>query len=184
MAIGLAAALVIGILAIVLANAGGGDPPDRQAGSTTPKATKTTPKRTPAAPPAAAQTPTTETPAAATNASTGNESPSALNDRGYALMKSGNNAAAVPLLKRSVDGFRATGTKSNVNYAYALYNLAGALMATGDPAAAIPYLEERIAISSDRRALVQQTLAQAQEQAGVEVTAADGKNAKAKGKKV
>ena len=55
-------------------------------------------------------------------------------------------------------------------------------MATGDPAAAIPYLEERIAISSDRRALVQQTLAQAQAQAGVDVTAANGKKAKAKGK--
>ena len=62
-AIGLAAALVIGILAIALANAGGGDPKDKQAGSTTPKATKTTPKAN-TQPPAAAQTPTTATPAA------------------------------------------------------------------------------------------------------------------------
>jgi hypothetical protein len=186
-AIGLAAALVIGILAIVLANAGGGggDPKDAQAGSTTPKATKTTPKssRTPPAPPAAAQTPTTQTPAAGTNASTGSETPSQLNDKGYALMQRGDNRAAVPLLQRSVEGFRSTGTKQNVNYHYALYNLAGALMATGDPAAAIPYLEERIAISSDRRPLVQQTLAQAQAAAGVDVTAAGGKKAKAKGNK-
>ncbi len=180
-AIGLAAALVIGILAIALANAGGDDPKDTQAGSTTPKATKTTPKAN-TQPPPAAQTPTTAAPASGTNASGGNESPSALNDRGYALMQRGDNAAAVPLLKRSVEGFRATGTKQNINYSYALYNLAGALMATGDPAAAIPYLEERIAISSDRRGLVQQTLAQAQEQAGVDVTAADGKKAKAKGR--
>jgi hypothetical protein len=183
-AIGLAAALVIGILAIALANAGGGDPKDAQAGTTTPKTAKTTPKtRTQAAPPAAAQTPTTEAPAADTNASTGNESPSQLNDKGYSLMKSGDNAAAVPLLQRSVEGFRSSGTKQNTNYHFALYNLAGALMATGDPAAAIPYLEERIAISDDRRALVQQTLAQAQQQAGVDVTAADGKKAKAKGRK-
>jgi len=184
-AIGLAAVLVIGILAIALANAGGGDPKDAQAGSTTPKAAKSTPKKTntQAAPPAAAQTPTTETPAAGTDASAGDESPSALNDRGYSLMKSGDNAAAVPLLKRSVDGFRSTGTKQNNNYHFALYNLAGALMATGEPAAAIPYLEERIAISSDRRELVQQTLAQAQADAGVDVTEADGKQDKAKGKK-
>ena len=134
-AIGLAAALVIGILAIALANAGGDDPKDARAVSTTPDATKST-KATP--PPAAAQTPTTETPAAGTDASTGDESPSQLNDRGYSLMQSGDNAAAVPLLQRSVDGFRASGTKSNINYHYALYNLAGALMATGDPAAAIP----------------------------------------------
>ncbi len=180
-AIGLAAALVIGILAIALANAGGGDPKDAQAGSTTPKATTTTPKSAQATPPAAAQTPTTDTPASG-SASTGNESPSKLNDRGYSLMKSGDNAAAVPLLQRSVDGFRATGNRQNVNYHFALYNLAGALMATGDPAAAIPYLEERIAISSDRRGLVRQTLAQAQEQAGVEPTAGNGEKAKANGK--
>ena len=183
-AIGLAAALVIGVLAIALANAGGGDPKDtQQAGSTTPKATKTTPKSsTPAAPPAAAQTPTTETPAADTNASAGDESPSALNDRGYALMQRGDNAAAVPLLQRSVDDFRSSGTKQNPNYRFALYNLAEALMATGDPAAAITYLEERIAISSDRRGLVRKTLAQAQADAGVDVPAADGKEAKAKAK--
>ena len=173
--IGLAAALVIGVLAIALANAGGGDPKDAQAGSTTPKATKSTP----AAPPPAAQTPTTETPP--TSASTGNESPSQLNDRGYSLLKSGDNAAAVPLLQRSVDGFRKSGTKANINYHYALYNLAEALMATGDSAGAIPYLEERIAISNDRRGLVRRTLAQAQADAGVDVTAADGKKAKAKG---
>ena len=55
-------------------------------------------------------------------------------------------------------------------------------MATGDPAAAIKYLEERIAISSDRRGLVRKTLAQAQADAGVDVPAADGKEAKAKAK--
>ncbi len=178
--IGIAAALVIGILAIVLANAGGGDPASRSAGSTTPKATKSTPGTSTQAAPAGTAAPETAATPPAAAPSGADESPSALNDRGYALMQRGDNAAAAPLLRRSVEGFRSSGTKQNINYHYALYNLAGALMATGDPAAAIPLLEERIAISSDRRALVRKTLAQAQEQAGVAVTKGDGKKSKAK----
>ena len=78
-------------------------------------------------------------------AGNGDTTPSELNNQGYSLQQSGDNEAAVPLLKRSVEGFRSTGTKQDVNYHYAIYNLAVSLIATGDPAAAIPYLQERIA---------------------------------------
>lgn len=89
-------------------------------------------------------------------------------------MQAGNNAEAVPLLQRSVEGFRASGETSNINYHYALYNLGTALMATGQPAAAIPYLEERLERSNDRRGLVRQTLEQARTQANGGEATGDG----------
>jgi serine/threonine-protein kinase len=92
--------------------------------------------------------------------------PRQLNDRGFALIQQGNNAAAVPLLQRSVQGFRSQGRTGELDYAFALYNLATALRATGHPADAIPLLQERLRISSYKRDVVQQELARARAQAG------------------
>jgi eukaryotic-like serine/threonine-protein kinase len=92
--------------------------------------------------------------------------PKQLNDRGFALIQQGNPAAAVPLLQGSVQGFRQQGGTGELDYAFALYNLATALRATGHPADAIPLLEERLRISSYKRDVVQQELARARQQAG------------------
>lgn len=68
----------------------------------------------------------------------------ALNEEGFALMQSGDYKGAVAVLRRAVDAFP-EGT-SDINYAYALYNLGHALRLGGDPEAAIPVLEERLRI--------------------------------------
>jgi eukaryotic-like serine/threonine-protein kinase len=92
--------------------------------------------------------------------------PRQLNDRGFALIQQGNSAGAVPLLQGSVQGFRQQGRTGELDYAFALYNLATALRATGHPADAIPLLEERLRISSYKRDVVQRELALARQQAG------------------
>jgi eukaryotic-like serine/threonine-protein kinase len=92
--------------------------------------------------------------------------PKALNDRGFALIGQGNNAAAVPLLQQSVQGFREQGRTGEIDYAFALFNLATALRATGHPDQAIPLLEERLQRSDYKRAEVQGELAAARQQAG------------------
>jgi eukaryotic-like serine/threonine-protein kinase len=92
--------------------------------------------------------------------------PKALNDRGFALIGQGNNAAAVPLLQQSVQGFREQGRTGEIDYAFALFNLATALRATGHPDQAIPLLEERLQRSDYKRAEVQRELAAARQQAG------------------
>jgi len=162
------------VLAIALASAGGdgggqgdgaatGTPKQSQSSSADSDATQQ-PKstNTPASPP--------PPPPAASSGTADAASASRLNDQGYDLLKGGDPGAAVPLLKRSVEGFRDAGALSNVNYHYALFNLGEALMATDQPAAAIPYLQERLERSDDRRGLVRQTIAKAQAQA----QAADG----------
>jgi serine/threonine-protein kinase len=178
--IGVAAAAVVAVVvAIALAGGGGGAAnPDRTASTTAKKAptSSSSSRKDPASssssgtaattPPASPPPPPPATASTGTGTSTSGGSPSVLNDLGYRLQQAGNNTAAVPILKRSVDAFKSTGTTQDVNYHYALYNLAVSLIATGDPAAAIPYLQERLKISGDRRELVRRTLAQAQAQAG------------------
>jgi hypothetical protein len=51
-------------------------------------------------------------------------------------------------------------------------------MGAGQPAAAVPLLQERLKISSDRRPLVRQTLADAEAQAGGAAAGATGKKDK------
>jgi eukaryotic-like serine/threonine-protein kinase len=92
--------------------------------------------------------------------------PRQLNDRGFALIQRGDPASAVPLLQGSVHGFRRQGRTGELDYAFALYNLATALRATGHPADAIPLLEERLRISSYKRDVVQRELALDRQQAG------------------
>jgi serine/threonine-protein kinase len=87
-----------------------------------------------------------------------------LNDRGYSLIQQGDYAAAIPILRHAVNSF-SDGT-SDVNYAYALYNLGHALRLAGQPEAAIPILEQRLQIA-DQSGTVAAELAQAQQEAGV-----------------
>jgi tetratricopeptide (TPR) repeat protein len=126
-------------------------------GSAAKKQTSTQAKSTPA---------TTSTPTASAPAAGAGGDPKALNNQGFALIGQGNPAAAVPALQQSVQGFRQQGRTGELDYAFALYNLATALRATGHPADAIPLLEERLQRSSYKRAVVQRELAAARQQAG------------------
>ncbi len=86
-----------------------------------------------------------------------------LNDQGYSLIQQGRSDEAIPLLRQAVNAFP-EGT-SDVNYAYALYNLGHALRLAGRAQEAIPILEQRLQIS-DQSGAVAQELAAAEQQAG------------------
>jgi hypothetical protein len=86
-----------------------------------------------------------------------------LNHKGYALIKKGRPAEAIPVLEESVRTFPPEG-KHDLNYAYALFNLAVAYRMAGKPEMAIPLLRERIKIN-DQREIVQRELLTAQRQA-------------------
>jgi eukaryotic-like serine/threonine-protein kinase len=106
-------------------------------------------------------------------AATGQD-PKTLNDQGFALINQGNPAGAVPLLESSVQGFRQQGRTREIDYAFALFNLATALRATGHPDLAIPLLQERLQRSDYKRGVVERELALAQQQAG-QAPAGNGK---------
>jgi len=86
-----------------------------------------------------------------------------LNDEGYALIQQGRYDEAVPLLQRAVAAFP-KGT-SDLDYAYALYNLGHALRLAGQPQEAVPILEQRLQIPN-QVATVSQELAAARAEAG------------------
>jgi eukaryotic-like serine/threonine-protein kinase len=109
-------------------------------------------------------TSTATTPAAGADATDG-RSPTELNNAGFAMLP-GDPQGALPLLQKAVDGFRAAGDTSVVDYAYALYNLGWALDLAGRPAEAIPYLQERLRISDYKRDVVEAELRKAQAAAG------------------
>jgi len=82
------------------------------------------------------------------------ESPAALNDRGFALMKAGRYSEAIPLLERAVAGFPENST--DLTYAYALYNLARSLRLAGRPDEAIPLLERRMRFANQREVVARE----------------------------
>ena len=86
-----------------------------------------------------------------------------LNDEGYALIQQGRYNEAIPVLRRAVASFP-EGT-TDLNYAYALFNLGHALRMAGNPAKAIPILERRLQIP-DQTATVQAELDAARAEAG------------------
>jgi serine/threonine-protein kinase len=86
-----------------------------------------------------------------------------LNDEGYALIQQGRYDEAIPVLRRAVASFP-EGT-TDLNYAYALFNLGHALRMAGNPANAIPILEKRLQIP-DQTATVQAELDAARAEAG------------------
>jgi eukaryotic-like serine/threonine-protein kinase len=69
---------------------------------------------------------------------------SALNQEGFELVQAGRHEEAVPVLEEAIRAFPA-GT-SDINYAYALFNLGSALRLSGRPDEAIPVLERRLEI--------------------------------------
>lgn len=79
----------------------------------------------------------------------------ALNEQGYSLIQEGRYADAIPVLQRAVASFP-RGT-SDINYAYALFNLGHALRMDGRPDEAIPILERRLGIP-DQTETVQREL--------------------------
>jgi eukaryotic-like serine/threonine-protein kinase len=86
-----------------------------------------------------------------------------LNDQGYALMRRGDYAGAVPILQQAVASWPEDSI--DINYAYALFNLGKSLNRAGRPAEAIPYLEQRLRWA-DQRATVQAELVLARQNAG------------------
>jgi len=67
-----------------------------------------------------------------------------LNEEGYSLIQQGRYAEAIPVLRRAVASFP-QGT-TDIDFAYALFNLGHALRMAGRPEKAIPILERRLQI--------------------------------------
>jgi serine/threonine-protein kinase len=88
-----------------------------------------------------------------------------LNNEGFALMGRGEFAAAVPILQEAVASWPEDST--DIDYAYALFNLGKSLNRAGRPDEAIPYLEKRLAWN-DQRATVQAELDLALREAAAE----------------
>jgi len=91
----------------------------------------------------------TTTPPAPPAAPATGSSGHALNDQGYAKMRAGDYAGALPLLQQSVAKLRGTGP-SDPYEAYANYNLGYTLLQLGQCSQAIPYLERAAALEPQR----------------------------------
>jgi tetratricopeptide (TPR) repeat protein len=78
-------------------------------------------------------------------------------------MGQGDFAGAVPVLREAVASWPEDST--DLEYAYALYNLGKSLNRSGHPAEAIPYLEKRLGWAN-QRGVVKQELRFAREQTG------------------
>jgi tetratricopeptide (TPR) repeat protein len=165
LAIGLIALAVGAVVAAILLAGGGGDQPRERA--QTPAQTAPEPTQTEAESPPSETTPTDTTPAEppasdpqqATNPARGVQ----LNEQGFALMGQGDYAGAVPILRQAVASWPDNST--DVNYAYALYNLGKSLNRSGSAAEAIPYLEQRLNWPN-QRGVVKQELRLARQNAG------------------
>jgi serine/threonine protein kinase len=86
-----------------------------------------------------------------------------LNAQGFALMGQGDFAGAVPVLRQAVASWPEDST--DLEYAYALFNLGKSLNRSGSPAEAIPFLEKRLNWSN-QRGVVKQELKDARKNAG------------------
>jgi eukaryotic-like serine/threonine-protein kinase len=85
-----------------------------------------------------------------------------LNEQGFDLMSQGRYDEAIPILQRAVDSFP-PGT-TDLNHAYALFNLGQALRLAGRPDEAVPILEQRLQIPN-QTGVVRRELALAREAA-------------------
>jgi tetratricopeptide (TPR) repeat protein len=86
-----------------------------------------------------------------------------LNSQGFAVMQRGDYAGAVPILQQAVASWPEDSTE--IEYAYALYNLGKSLNRSGRADEAIPYLEKRLRWD-DQRETVQAELDLARRNAG------------------
>jgi eukaryotic-like serine/threonine-protein kinase len=178
LAAGLLALVAVAVVAAVLLS-GGGDGDDRQAdrpaqgGSAQrdqgqsngaerdeAQSEQEQPERAPAEPPPAKPAPAKPAPA---HGPVDPAQGAALNEQGYALMQQGDYAGAVPVLRKAVASWPEDST--DLNYAYALYNLGAALNRSGNAAEAIPYLEKRLNWPN-QRGVVKKELKDAQRNAG------------------
>ena len=87
----------------------------------------------------------------------------ALNQQGFELMSQGKYDEAIPILQQAVDSFP-PGT-TDLNYAYALFNLGKSLRLAGRPDEAIPIIEKRLKIPNQTD-VVQHELDLAKQEAG------------------
>jgi serine/threonine-protein kinase len=111
--------------------------PDRKdGGAPSTNSTGATPTTDSAAPPSGV--------AASPSASDPGTAGSQLNEEGYSLIQQGRYAEAIPVLQRAVGLFPEETT--DLNFAYALFNLGHALRMAGHPEEAIPILERRLEI--------------------------------------
>jgi hypothetical protein len=176
-----------GVIAALIG--GGGDNDANRSAATASKHSTSTKHK--AAAPSKAKAHTTSTAAASTPAAqpqttntaatppADNRSAAQLNNAGFAMLP-GNPQGAIPLIQKALQKFQAAGDTSSVDYAYALYNMGWALQLANSPAEAIPYFQQRLAISDDRRGLVEQHLREAQQAAGQAPTDGKGKGKKPK----
>jgi tetratricopeptide (TPR) repeat protein/predicted Ser/Thr protein kinase len=146
-------ALAAAAVTLILLSGGGGEDshPSGKAKAQQPKQQAAKPKggapAQPATPAAPGQPPPSTGGAGGSGGSgtsSGSGSGAALNSQGYRLMKAGRYDEAVPVLRRAVDAYPAG--SSDLQYAYALYNLGRSLRLAGHPDQAIPVLERRLRI--------------------------------------
>jgi serine/threonine-protein kinase len=155
-----ALAIVAGAAIAIAAGTGGGRSPEHK--TTTSTAAKANAKPKPGQPAATqtqqAQTQQTPAEAAQGAAQARTDDPVALNNAGFSLIQQGKPNDAVVPLQRAVTAFRTQQRTTEIDYAYALYNLGNALRLSGRAAQAIPYLEERLRISNFKRSIVKKEL--------------------------
>jgi serine/threonine-protein kinase len=140
-----AAILLVGVVLTSTGGGGGsgsGKQSHRAAGASANRGPARTAKPAPANP--APANPAPANPAPVVPAA----SPASLNQQGFDLMNAGRYDEAIPVLKRAVAGYPRSST--DLNYAYALYNLGRSLLLAGKPAEAIPYLQQRLGFDNQR----------------------------------
>jgi eukaryotic-like serine/threonine-protein kinase len=105
----------------------------------------------------------TAAPAASSGVPSASGDGASLNAQGFELINEGRADEAVPILRRAVDSYPDGST--DLDYAYALYNLGHALRLAGHPEEAIPVLKQRLQIPN-QRSTVAAELARARAEAG------------------
>jgi serine/threonine-protein kinase len=163
--------IALAAAAIVGAVSGGDDNSPSQSAKPTPAAPKNTDTAKKEEPAKKKKSePRQEEPAAAAPAPAQEEQKSydpargaALNSQGFALMNRGDYDGAIPILQQAVDSFP-PGT-TDLNYAYALFNLGKSLRLAGRADEAVPILEQRLKIPNQTET-VQHELDLAKQQAG------------------
>jgi tetratricopeptide (TPR) repeat protein len=161
--IALAAAAVVA--AVMLGNDGddGGQRSERPAQGKQSQAQQRESESSQTAPQPSESEPADETATPDTGASVDPARGVQLNAQGFELMGQGDFAGAVPLLRQAVASWPEDST--DLEYAYALFNLGKSLNQSGSPAEAIPYLEKRLNWSN-QRGVVKQELKLARQNAG------------------
>jgi serine/threonine-protein kinase len=156
---------VAGALALLGGGSGGGDSPKKQAKASSDRVGKAADAADSGASSAdAPATPVVQDQSSSPAASSSGDG-AALNAEGFDLINQGRYAEAVPILRRAVDSYPEGST--DLDYAYALYNLGNALRLSGHPDEAIPILERRLEIPN-QESTVAAELARARAEAGTD----------------